>query len=421
MHNQIEKCRICDNHNLEQILHLGDQALTGVFPKTLQQHVPRGPLELVKCVGGCGLVQLRHSFPPDQMYGDNYGYRSGLNASMVRHLHNLVQATRQRVSLKRGDIVLDIGSNDSTTLQAYGNSGLRLLGVDPSGNKFKQHYPIWIDMIPDFFSAGIFRRQFGDERAQIITSIAMFYDLEDPMSFMGEVHACLADDGIWIFEQSYLPMMMERNAYDTICHEHCSYYALRQIQWMAERVGFKILDVELNDSNGGSFCVTAAKTSSSHVANDARLQEILAQEEHKGYNGLDVYEKFRKRVFRHRDEFRHLLRRLVSDGKQVYGYGASTKGNVILQFCDVTREQILGIAEVNQDKFGAFTPHTRIPIASEADIKAASPDYLVVFPWHFRENILEREQSYLNAGGQLIFPLPELEIVNGRKARRVAA
>jgi len=421
MHKVIENCRICGEKEFEQILHLGDQALTGVFPKSVEQHVPVGPLELVKCKGGCGLVQLRHSFPAGQMYGDNYGYRSGLNASMVRHLESRVAAARKRVALQRGDIVLDIGSNDSTTLKAYGESGFRLIGMDPSGSKFKQYYPQWVDLIPDFFSAQNFRHRFGQEKARIVTSIAMFYDLDDPTAFMREVHDCLADDGIWVFEQSYLPLMIERNAYDTICHEHVSYYALRQIQWMTERVGFKILDVELNDTNGGSFCVTVAKKESHHVANDAQVQELLEWEEREGYNGRVTYEKFRERVFQHRDEFRKLLRKLTSSGQRVFGYGASTKGNVVLQFCEVTQQQMPGIAEVNQEKFGAFTPHTRIPIASEAEIKALHPDYLVVLPWHFRENILQREQAYLSAGGNLIFPLPTLEIVYGRVQQRAAA
>lgn len=421
MHKQIESCRICGSRRLDEILNLGQQALTGVFPKTIHQHVPLGPLELVKCADGCGLVQLRHSFPPDQMYGDNYGYRSGLNASMVRHLQGRVGAARERVHPHAGDVILDIGSNDSTTLQAWGDHGYRLIGMDPSGPKFRKYYPDWVDLVPDFFSAASFQKHVGPRRAKVITSIAMFYDLEDPTEFMRQVHACLDDEGIWVFEQSYLPLMIERNAYDTVCHEHVSYYALRQIQWMTERAGFKIVDVELNDVNGGSFCVTVAKSSSSHVANETRVRELLEREEAEGYNGLEVYDRFRDRVFRHRGELKSLLQQLVLGGKRVYGYGASTKGNVVLQFCEVTSRQIPGIAEVNSEKFGAYTPHTRIPIASEADVKALSPDYLLVLPWHFRENILQREQSFLAQGGNLIFPLPELEVVFGRSATRAAS
>lgn len=424
MCEQIESCRICGCTNLVEILHLGDQALTGVFPKSKSQEVPVGPLQLVKCADGCGLVQLNHSFPADEMYGDNYGYRSGLNASMVKHLQGRVAAARSRVTLQPRDIVLDIGSNDSTTLSAYGDEGLRLIGMDPSGLKFKKYYPSYVELIPDFFKAESFAEHFPSEKAKIITSIAMFYDLEDPTSFMQQVHECLDAEGIWVFEQSYLPLMIERNAYDTVCHEHVSYYALKQIQWMTERVGFKILDVELNDINGGSFCVTVAKSESQHVANTQVVQELLDREQSQGYNDWEIYDQFRERVFQHRDALKSLLRRLNASGMDVCGYGASTKGNVVLQFCDVTSQQLRGIAEVNQEKFGAFTPSNYIPIASEAEIKADSPDYMIVLPWHFRENILQREQSYLAAGGNLIFPLPELEVVYGSAVKtpsRVAA
>lgn len=422
MHKKIDQCRICGSQELVEILNLGEQALTGVFPKSRAQHVPIGPLELVKCADGCGLVQLRHSYDADQMYGDNYGYRSGLNNSMVQHLHHRVEQARSLVQLNAGDIVLDIGSNDSTTLRAYGDNGYRLIGIDPSGSKFREYYPDYAILVPDFFNRATFRNQFGDDKAKIVTSIAMFYDLDNPTEFMRDVYDCLDKEGIWVFEQSYLPLMIERNAYDTVCHEHVSYYALKQIKWMADQVGFKILDVELNDTNGGSFCVTVAKSGSKHVANENKVAALLQREEDEGYNSWCVYDDFRDRVFMHRDDLKSLLRRLIAEGNSVCGYGASTKGNVVLQFCDITSREIAGIAEVNQEKYGAFTPFNYIPIASEADIKAGNPDYMMVLPWHFRDNILKREQAYLAAGGNLIFPLPELEIVYGKAvASRIAA
>lgn len=421
MHTQIEHCRICRSTELEEILDLGEQALTGVFPRSTRQQVPIGPLQLVKCRNGCGLVQLKHTYAPEEMYGDNYGYRSGLNKSMVQHLRRRVDVAKSIAQPAAGDIILDIGSNDSTTLQAYGEHGYRLLGIDPSAKKFASYYPKHIQLLPDFFNRENFQKVFKDEKAKIVTSIAMFYDLDDPTEFMRDIRDCLSDDGIWVFEQSYLPLMIERNAYDTICHEHVSYYALKQIKWMTDRVGFKILDVELNDINGGSFCVTVAKSESSHVCSDSVVQQLLSDEQHGGYNDTAVYAEFRRRVIRHRDEFRSLLRRLNASGKRVYGYGASTKGNVVLQYCGVTREMMPGIAEVNQDKFGAYTPHNYIPIASEREIKDAGADYLVVLPWHFRENILEREAAYLASGGNLIFPLPQLEIVNSKLGSRAAA
>jgi SAM-dependent methyltransferase len=355
------------------------------------------------------------------MYGDTYGYRSGLNQSMVRHLHRRVTDATQRVELNAGDLILDIGSNDATTLRAYGDKGYRLIGIDPSATKFREHYPPWVESVADFFTADLIRDRVGRQTAKIITSIAMFYDLEDPTAFMRQIRDVLAEDGIWVFEQSYLPLMVERDAYDTICHEHLSYYALKQIDWMARRTGLKILDVEINDVNGGSFCVTAAREDSRQQSNQWLLDTLTAREERLGYGGGDAYQSFRKRIFNHRDQLVSLVRSLNADGHEVCGYGASTKGNVLLQFCGFTPADISVIAEVNADKFGKFTPGTGIPIASEAAVRARRPDCMMVLPWHFRENILEREQQFLQAGGRLLFPLPAAELVTENAAISRAA
>lgn len=424
MGSAIEHCRICGSPDLIDLLDLGVQAFTGLFPRQASDPVPYGPLQLVKCserTGGCGLVQLRHSFDGDLMYGDTYGYRSGLNASMVRHLAHRVADARRHVDLAPGDVVLDIGSNDATTLRCYGDHGYRLIGIDPAAAKFRAFYPSWVEGVPAFFSADTFRAVAGATRARIVTSIAMFYDLQDPTQFMREVRDILAPDGIWVFEQSYLPLMIERDAYDTICHEHVTYYALRQIDWMARRTGLKVIDVELNDVNGGSFCVTVCRDDATLPADDRRVDAILEQEQRHGYGSLPVYERFRESVHRHRDELATLVRRTNAAGKTVCGYGASTKGNVLLQWCGLTATDIPVIAEVNDDKFGCVTPHTRIPIASEREVRARRPDCLLVLPWHFRDSIVQREQAYLDDGGTLLFPLPGIEAVSrGRTVREAA-
>ena len=262
MYRECTACRICGNTRLEPVLDLGEQMLTGVFPRTRDQQVTTGPLRLVKCTGEescCGLLQLAHSYDLGEMYGENYGYRSGLNPSMVAHLERKVRRIEGLVALSEGDLVVDIGSNDATTLAAYGDRGLDLVGIDPTGAKFREHYPPYVDLIPDFFSAALVRARFGDRRAKVVTSFSMFYDLEAPLAFMREVHEILADDGLWVFEQSYMPLMLETNSYDTVCHEHLEFYALAQIQWMAQRVGFSIVDVEFNEVNGGSFSVSVRK------------------------------------------------------------------------------------------------------------------------------------------------------------------
>jgi len=406
----IGRCRICGNTHLVQVLDLGEQMLTGVFPRTRDARVTTGPLRLVKCMaeGGCGLLQLAHSYDLGEMYGDNYGYRSGLNASMVKHLHTKVERVLRLVPLREGDLVVDVGANDGTTLAAYPRAiGADLLGIDPTGAKFRQYYKPHVDLCADFFSAGTLGKVRPGKAVRVLTSFSMFYDLEAPMAFMQDVHDVLADDGVWVFEQSYMPAMLDALSYDTVCHEHLEYYALRQVKWMADRVGFTIVDVEFNDVNGGSFSVTAAK-STSGMQESPDVARILAEEQARGLDTLDLFEGFARRTAASRDELRAFLAQAKAEGKTVAALGASTKGNVLLQYCGITTEDIAEVGEVNPDKFGALTPGTFLPIHDEADVLAHGHDYHLVLPWHFRRHFLANP-AY--TGRALVFPLPELQVV----------
>ena len=416
-YEEIGQCRICGNAELVPIVDLGNQALTGVFPKSKEQPVTSGPLKLVKCTedlahDSCGLVQLKHTYDLNEMYGENYGYRSGLNGSMVKHLGTKVGYILNHVELTPGDLVIDIGSNDGTLLKAYPNERITLVGIDPTGEKFREHYPDYVHLIPEFFSAERVEDHFGTKKARVVTSIAMFYDLEAPLEFMRQVHKILAEDGVWVFEQSYMPAMLDANAYDTICHEHLEYYRLKQIKWMTDRVGFKIIDIEFNDVNGGSYSVMVGKSDSGYQGASSLVNRLLRDEEAKQLGSMEPYEVFRRRVYRHRDELLTLLQEIRAKGETILGYGASTKGNVVLQFCGLTANEIPFMAEINEDKFGRLTPGSHIPIIPEAEAKAMNPDYLLVMPWHFREFIVEKERDYLESGGKLVFPLPSLEIVS---------
>jgi hypothetical protein len=349
------------------------------------------------------------------MYGDNYGYRSSINASMRQHLRAKVEALRVFVPLDKNDIVLDIGSNDGTTLGFYPDS-LTRVGMDPTARKFREFYQPGIRVIEDFFSAERFRSEMGPRKAKVVTSIAMFYDLDSPMEFVQQVASVLDDEGIWHFEQSYMPLMLAKSAYDTICHEHVEYYGLRQVQWMMERCGLRILEVELNDVNGGSFAVTAAQHTSRFSSNAEAIERVLLEEQQAGLQSLLPFQQFAERVSAHREKLVALLHELKREGRRVLGYGASTKGNVILQYCGITPDLLPFIAEVNEDKFGRFTPGTGIPIISESEAHAMRPDYFLVMPWHFRENLIQRERAYLDRGGSMIFPLPTIDIVgSGRQ------
>lgn len=407
---EISACRISGSSHLIPVLNLGSQYLTGVFPKTLGTPITRGPLELVWCPDS-GLLQLRHSYSLAEMYGDNYGYRSGLNASMVNHLSNKVRGLERVYQPSYGEWVLDIGSNDGTLLNSYLTPGINKVGIDPTAKKFREFYKPDIRIIPEFFSARDFLEVSGGAKAKIVTSLAMFYDLEDPNSFVRDVKSVLAPNGIWHFEQSYMPSMLRTNAYDTVCHEHLEYYSLSVLKSLLENNGMRIVSAQMNSVNGGSIAIAASHDSGPLSPQDPVINWMLMQEERWELSSPKPYRDFEYRVFKHRADLQRLIESLVDAGQRVFGYGASTKGNVLLQFCNFGTHHIPAIADVNPDKLGKYTPGTNIPIISEAEARAVRPDYFLVLPWHFKPGIVEREREYLSSGGKLIFPLPEIEIV----------
>ncbi|MEU6831231.1 class I SAM-dependent methyltransferase [Nocardia beijingensis] len=411
----VQGCRVCGNTRLETVVDLGTMALTGVFPATDPTEVPRYPLELVRCVPEsseeCGLVQLRHTADFGEMYSPGYGYRSGLNRSMIDHLAHRVARIRQRVTLSPEDVVIDIGSNDATLLRAYPEGSATILGIDPLGEKFRRFYPPHVRLVTGYFDPELAETVLEGRRAKVITSIAMFYDVPRPLEFMRAVYDSLTDDGVWVLEQSYLPAMLATTSYDTICHEHLEYYTLDQIEWMARRCGFVVLEVERNAVNGGSFALTLGKRGEASPADAAALDRMRQEESALGLHTPQPYADFAKRVDLHREQVREFFDRSRKAGLRTLGYGASTKGNVVLQHCGIGPEDLACIAEVNDDKFGKFTPGSAIPIVSEDQARALAPDQFFVLPWHFRTMMLERESAFRAAGGRLVFPLPELDVV----------
>ena len=405
----ITACRVCGNTKLANILSLGDQAFSGYFPKP-GKPVDIGPLTLVRCDGGCGLVQLADSFPPRKMYGDDYGYRSGLNNSMVKHLETIVNNLSTNTvyaPLESGDLVIDIGSNDGTTLGMFPEI-CRRVGVDPTGEKFKAFYKPGIELIPDFFTADTVIAVVGEQKAKVITSIAMFYDLESPMDFMKDIARVLHRDGVWAMEQSYLPYMMDMNAFDTVCHEHIEYYSLAQITYMASRCGLDVIRAFTNDTNGGSFGVILA-----HAGRYTEEGDVRVLRERERAHGLDqqwVYDAFNHRTSAAIIALGCFLHQQIQEGKKVYGLGASTKGNILLHMVSsfLGYTPLLKIGDVNADKFGCVTPGTNIPIVSEDEALADNPDFFVVLPWHFRQFFLTSPKF---KGRKLIFPLPMLEVI----------
>ncbi|MBN1423808.1 class I SAM-dependent methyltransferase [Candidatus Fermentibacteria bacterium] len=416
-------CRICGSPDLCPVIDLGSQHIASIFvrddvpPALLQPY----PLELVRCSGrgGCGLVQLRHTIAQDVLYSD-YGYRSGTNEIMRANLCEIVERVEAMVLLRPGDLVVDIGCNDGTLLDSYATPGVVKVGFDPAPNVARLAEEKGVQVIGTYFSFEPFDERYPGCKARVITSVAMLYDLENPNRFVDDVAKMLADDGLWVIELSYLPFMLHDGLYDTICHEHLEYYGLRQIEWMLERKGFRVHGIEFNDINGGSFRLFVRRRSFGDVLAEeaAGLEDIRVKERLCGLDTDAPYEAFCAAVQRTRQDLRASLETLKSDQKTVYVYGASTKGNTILQYCGIDAGLIDKAADRNPEKWGRHTLGTNIPIVSEEQARAEKPDFFLVLPWHFFDCFVEREADFLRRGGKFILPLPELRIVGMEDVQR---
>ena len=372
-------CRICGSDKLAPVLNLGEQLISGAFPDPGgSQPVARAiPLELVRCdmtrdQDACGLVQVRHTVPGSILY-QSYWYRSGVNQTMTRNLHGIARAVEDLTSLSAGDLVVDIGCNDGTLFDGYQARDVRFLGFDPSDQTryaVKKGY----EVVRDFFNARALGQRYADRRAKVITSIAMFYDLEDPAAFVRDVADGLAEDGVWVMELHYLPLMLQLNAFDVIVHEHLEYYSLAVLERLFAEAGLEVIDGELNDINGGSirlFIAHAGRREASAEATD-RLQDLRVQEFEMALDAPTPYEQFARNVELVRHELRSLCESIVAEGKTIHVYGASTKGNTILQYADLDRSLISHAADRNPDKWGSET-RTGIPVISEEDSRAMRP------------------------------------------------
>jgi hypothetical protein len=347
------------------------------------------------------------------MYGENYGYMSSLNKSMVDHLKGIVESLEKTANLQKGDLVLDIGSNDGTMLSLYQTAGLVRVGMHPTIIKYKDLYPADVITVPDLFSAASFENACPGRKAKAISTIAMLYDLPDPAGFAKEIREVLADDGYWHIEVSYGPWMLDSGAFDAVCHEHVEYYSLKTLKKILDGAGFKISDISFNETNGGSISITATPSGNESATNASeQVETVLLKEERSGSNGLSGWEKFDALAKARISDLEGFLISATAAGKVVAALGASTKGNVLLQSLSpqaLSSIQIIG--EVNEFKFGKVTPGTFINIAPEGEVIDSGPDFLLVLPWHFKDSFKTRLKSFVEAGGRIVFPLPSLEIV----------
>lgn len=410
-------CRVCGSKALKPVISLGEQHLQGSFFKPGKETPPlrRIDCSLVRCdptsdENACGLLQMNKSVPPSVLYSA-YWYRSGTNNTMRAHLGGIASTAAEMVGEEKAT-VLDIGCNDGTLLKSY-PKGFRKFGIDPSDIVREIDEPD-IVTVNDLFPSPELDRVAEGRKFDVVTSIAMFYDLEDPVEFARTIEQRLAPEGIWIVEMSYMPKMLEMNSYDTICHEHLEYYSLAVLEQIMERAGMKVVRVEENDINGGSIrCYVAKKNSFRHARTEWRAQ-IAAMRQKEFDLELDTdkpYKNFQDRINVHREKLLGLVKQLKGEGKRIHIYGASTKGNTILQWCGIDHRMIDVAADRNPDKFGAKTLGTDIPIVSEDESRGMKPDFYLVLPWHFEQEFLRREQKLLDAGVGMIFPLPEIRIV----------
>lgn len=406
----LEKCRICNSTDLVKVLELGNLTFTGIFPVQATQKVPQGELNLYVC-NKCSLGQLDREFEPLEMYGIEYGYRSGLNKSMVTHLSGTASKVAEIASLKAGDTVLDIGSNDGTLLSSYKIPNLKLVGIDPTIQKFKEFYRSDIITKADFFSAASFA-EVSNAKAKVVTSIAMFYDLPKPLDFANDVRKILEDDGVWYLELSYAPWMVESGAFDTVCHEHLEYYSLHSLDFIMANSGLKVVHLELNDANGGSLAMAVTPKENDELDIPHFYFELLQQEKARGFDSASAWRTFQKDVNQKTRDLSDFLVQAKIQRKKVVALGASTKGNVLLQALGPVAQNIQIVGEVNPDKFGRFTPGTIIPIVSEQEALESKADIVLVLPWHFRETFDRVLENFVSDGGVVVYPLPALEIIS---------
>lgn len=378
------------------------------------------PIELKLTIDENSLVRLEKTAPKEAMWG-KYWYRSGINSTMKNELYSIVESILPLMKYEENSIWVDIASNDGTLLSFVPDEFIKI-GIDPAENSFKREAEKHANLIiQDYFSADVYQKcRFGSQRAKIVTSIAMFYDLEEPDDFIQDVYNILEDDGLWVMQLSYSPLMMYQNAFDNIVHEHIYYYTLFTLNLLLNRNGFTVMDCALNDVNGGSFRVYIMKTEANRTKFASqpyrdvckfRVDSLLVNEYLTNANAGKSWLSFFENIEKLKQDVLQFILTAKSKGATIWAYGASTKGNTLLQYFGLDYTLIDAIADRNRDKWGLRTVGTNIPIYSESDMRKAHPDYLLILPWHFINEFREREKDYLQKGGQFIVPCPKFEIV----------
>ena len=402
-------CRNCKNNKFFNLLSLGKISFTGKFSKSLFNNIPKAYLNLVMCKK-CKLVQLDRNFNPKYLYGKDYGYRSGINKTMTEHLKKTVKKCSALAGLKANDPVLDIASNDGTLLNFY-KKKIVTVGVDPLVNKYKGYYKKISYKISNFFQINDIKKLNLEKKFKIITSLSVFYDLKDPNRFIEGIKECLDENGIFVLEHADLLSIIKNNLFDTICHEHLGFYSSKVIINMMNFNGLKVFDHEFNNINGGSSRYYICHRKAKYKTKEKKINKLLSKESKIGLHSTKVFKIFFANILNEKDKLKKMIKKIINKKFIIHGYGASTKGNVLLQFYEINNKDINYIADRNPLKYNLFTPGTKIKIISENYSRKLKPDYYLVLPWHFKKEILIREKKIREKGTKLIFPLPKMHVI----------
>jgi NDP-4-keto-2,6-dideoxyhexose 3-C-methyltransferase len=404
------KCINCKTKKLDKIVNLGKQPISSLFYNKPKKNLKSYPLDLYKCKK-CNLVQLKELAPLENMYGSTYGYRTSLSPLMIEHMkEKYLKILKDRIIVKLKDKILDIGCNDGTFLNFFAkNKYKELYGIDPSAGKFQKYHSNQIKLETDFFSRDSVEKKFGKKKFNLITSFAMFYDIEDPNSFCKDIFKLLHKDGIWILELSYWPMLIENLTYDQICHEHVSYYSISVFKKLVEKNNLKILDFRFNEINGGSIEIKCSKKKSKLKSNTKKIYELI---DYESKINKKTYDDLNLRINNTKKNLIEFLKLAKLTKKSVIGYGAATKGNIVLNQISANSKLIPFIADANPEKNNKFTPGSNIQIISKQKMRKIKPDYLLVLIWSFRKETIKQEIDYIKKGGKLVFHLPVFHIID---------
>ncbi len=408
---KIISCRNCNKKKLLKLFSLGKLSYTGKFTKFKKTNIAKEEISLVMC-SLCKLVQLDRNFNPKYLYGKDYGYRSGINKTMTDHLNKIAKLLSNKVNLKKNDAILDIASNDGTLLNSYKKKNILKVGVDPIIAKFKKFYKPKDYQINSFFSyKSIIKRKIKN-KFKIITALAVFYDLKNPNNFLKDVKKLIDQKkGIFLLEFADLLSIVKYKLFDTICHEHLEYYSAKVVLEMAKKNGLKVFDIDTNDINGGSIRFFICNNEASYKVNNKNINNYLKEEKKYNLERKSTFLSFFKEVKNLKKIVNKTINQIKLNKKTIHGYGASTKGNVLLQYFDINNNQIPYIADRNPEKDGLYTPGTKINIITEKKSRNLNPNYYLVLPWHFKKEILKREKKAIKKGTKFIFPLPKFEIL----------